>query len=125
MNTDGQCIKVCPANEIWDLDAFQCVCKRNFDRDATGICIARVLQVPPANPFIPGEALQPYMFTTEITGEIPFFVPQKKVRKTSPSDRTQEVDELTIYMRSIQQQILPNGFPKTTVYAYGGMTNQG
>lgn len=36
-----------------------------------------------------------------------------------------EVDEYKIVMEKIKQQILPSAFPKTPIFAYGGLTNKG
>jgi spore coat protein A len=54
-------------------------------------------------------------WVNQITGAPPVYVPET----------VNGVQEYTIVMNKANQQVLPPGYPKTTVWGYGGMTNLG
>ena len=65
------------------------------------------------------EILRPYMFKDEISGNLDVLIP------STASSPNQGYDEYTIRMESTRQQILPDAFPKTRIFAYGGLTKDG
>jgi hypothetical protein len=69
------------------------------------------------------EALRPYMFKTEITGQIDIMIPFKQSMNLLGKI---EVEEYEIEMVKTKQQLLPaNQFNATTIYAYAGQTQSG
>ncbi|MEJ2240631.1 MAG: multicopper oxidase domain-containing protein [Candidatus Bathyarchaeota archaeon] len=59
-------------------------------------------------------------YVNQITGAPPVYVP------TIYNEGTEnEYQEYTVEMTKSNQQVLPPGYPKTTVWGYGGMTNLG
>jgi len=72
--------------------------------------------IPPSPLPVPGGTLDPLSITTYVT---PLVIPPE-IPKTS-SNAT--VDYYEIAVRQFQQQILPAGFPATTVWSYGSITD--
>lgn len=78
---------------------------------------ASVLRVPDAFAFLPGGTLDP---TT-----IPKYVEPLTVPPAMPLTGTisNKIDYYEIAVRQFDQQVLPPGLPKTTVWGYGSVSN--
>jgi spore coat protein A len=86
------------------------------------VCLAMLLPLMQASataavPKTPLDATTIPKYVTNITGAPPVFVPQK-VRDPATGLMT---DYYTIIATQFKEQILPAGYPKTTVWGYGGI----
>jgi hypothetical protein len=79
----------------------------------------RALALTPAfaEPTLPGGDIPKY--------QSPVVIPPAMPRTRRFVDRGRPIDYYEIAVRQFQQQILPSGFPETTVWSYGSVNHPG